>query len=131
MADLTIDLRPFDVAVQFVRGDDFYYSMRLGSLATADTDIEDADYPDLTDWTISGQVRAAPYPATPVLAVMDVTLTDQVTDPGGFSVLIAAADTADFPDTCIGDIEFTNEFDLKRTFVRFTFSVDPEYTVVP
>lgn len=119
----TIDDGPIEFSWTIVEGDDVSRVMRLSFITDGVT-----TYPDLSGWTIAGQVRATESSGTILGTVYGDAAADQVSNPGVFTVSLIRSATAAFPPTCVGDLRFTDDDELTRTLMKFWFTVVPSVT---
>lgn len=122
-----LDFSPSDIDLVLYQGDDWSKTFRLGSRASADSDIE---YWDLTGWTGRSQFRVKATSEDVLVTLSVVIGDDQDTSDGAgyFTVSMTDTQSASLPKRCFWDIELTDTSGFKRTFAAGSVEVIREVT---
>lgn len=118
-----IDQSPRSVTWKFVRGDTIEYPFRL---VTRYPDGSRSPV-DLTGWTIEGEIREHEDDEDPIGTITGYIDPVQENETKGVYAL-ALSDTSEFPDNCVGDVEFKTPTGDVHTYQRFKFKVTRDVT---
>ena len=105
-----VNLDPAEVELRFARGDDAIFNVRAESSDSPGTYIDFSTYSNFLC-----QLRVDPD-ATTVLATATVVDYDNGGGDRGVTVSLAAADTADLPETCCWDLQMDDADGKTRTW---------------
>lgn len=84
--------------------------------------------PNISGWTIQGQVRSDTESATLLGTIYGDAAADQTANPGEFTLSMTRSATATFPISCVGDVQFTDDDETTHTYLRFNFTVQRSVT---
>jgi len=125
-------VQPVTQGITVYQGDtfDFFFRVRNRVYDVATSAYIAGTYVDLTGWTGKAQIRANADAAV-VLAEFSVTISNQITTPGGVLLVLTPALTAALPATGgFWDVELTNAVAEVRTFIAGAVTVTKQITRV-